>query len=123
MKLALFLFIALCTSYTVHAELRIIGIEITSDKNQKVSVSIFSDVETEHKKDISIAEASKILSEAEGWGSLVYVGIVAHRISVSEYLHVIKTISENAWLDLAFIEGKEPNFIFVNIKKRIEQEH
>jgi hypothetical protein len=32
-------------------------------------------------------------------------------------------IAENAWMQLAFVEGSEPNFIFENIKKSVAAEN
>jgi hypothetical protein len=50
----------------------------------------------------------------------VVVGIVAHGVSLQDYLPLLKAIAENSWLDLSFVEGRDPNFINENIKKLIE---
>jgi hypothetical protein len=116
--LALALFLLFSTPS--HAELRIIGVRVTKNADFKPRVSIHSDVDKEDKRDLKVEDASKIMREAQGWGSSVMVGVVAHDVPVREYLPLLSAISENAWLDLAFVEGEKPNFIFDNIKKKIE---
>ena len=115
----LFSLIFLC-SVSAQAELRIIGVQVTRDAESKVHLSISSDVAKEQKKGVTIEQAVIILREAEGWGSSVMVGIVAHRVPLKDYLPLLKAISENPILELAFVEGAKPTFINENIKKSIE---
>lgn len=65
-------------------------------------------------------EAAKVLQQAKGWGSAVEVGIVAHRIPLQDYLPLLKSISENPWLRLSFVEGRPLDSMTANIKKSIE---
>jgi hypothetical protein len=120
MKSLLILGLILLGSLSVRAELRIIGVRVTREVNSKVHVSITSDVEKEKKRDITVEQAAGILRDAKGSGSSVVVGLVAHGVPLQDYLPLLKAISENAWLDLSFVEGRKPNFINDNIKKGIE---
>ena len=122
MKKLLILCLFLLGQITVHAEIRIIGVRVTRDAESKVYVSISSEVDTENKKDITVKQASDILRDAKGRGSSVMLGIVAHDVPLQDYLPLLKVISENAWLNLAFIEGQKPDPINDNIKKSIEQD-
>ncbi len=121
MKTFLILSLMVLWSTSVHAELRIIGVRVTRDADSKVQVAISSDVAKEQKKNISVEQAAIVLRDAKGAGSSVMVGIVAHRIPLQDYLPLMKAISENMILELAFVEGAKPTFINENIKKSIEQ--
>jgi hypothetical protein len=103
------------------AELRIIAVQVVNVEKAKPKVAIYSDVKAENKRDLSIDEAAKILKNAEGWQSSVIVGIQAHDVPLAEYLPLLKAVAENSWLDLAFVEGRKPNFLFDNLKKRMTQ--
>ena len=116
--IVLTLFVA---QFHAHAELRIIGVQVTKAQNSEARVSIASDEAKEKKKDITVAEAVKILRDAKGWDSSVMVGIEAHAIPLQDYLPLLRAISENPWLDLSFVEGCKPDFINKNIKKSIKQ--
>ena len=109
---------ALCT--TAYAEPRAIGIKITSEKNHILSVDIFSDVKSLNRRNLSIDDTVKVLSNEltirEG-----VVGIVARDIMLSKYLPILKCISENPSLDLGFIDGSNMDIVVTNIKKKIEQ--
>ena len=111
----------LAAQFHVHAELRIIGVKVTRAPNSEIRVSIASDEAKEKMEGITVKEASKILSDAKGWGSSVIVGVEAHGVRLQDYLPLLKAISENDWLDLSFVEGLKPDFINNNIKKSIEQ--
>jgi hypothetical protein len=67
-------------------------------------------------------EAAKILKSAEGWGSAVIVGIQARDVPLADYLPLLEAISKNHWLDLAFVEGRLPDFINDNLKKQMERD-
>lgn len=121
MKTILILGLIFLCSASAHAEFRIIGVRVTRDTNSKVHVSIASDEAKEKRNDITIDEAATILREAEGWGSSVIVGIFAHDAPLQDYLPLLKAISDNAWLELAFVEGPKANFINDKLKKSIEQ--
>ena len=109
--LAFVAFFAFCCSLT-HAESRSIGVRITwgdakpghKEGGVNIRVSIFSEVKEENKRDISVEEAAKILAKAEGWGSMVRVGIVTEARLV-DYLPIVEAIAKNGWLDLDFIDG------------------
>lgn len=121
MKTFLILSLIVLSSVSAHAELRTIGVLVTRDANSKVHVTISSDVTKEQKKDITVEQAANLLRDAQGWGSSVMVGLVAHGVPLQEYLPLLKAVSENGILDLAFVEGAKPTFIDDNIKKSIEQ--
>ena len=104
------------------AELRIIAVKVVRVEKAKPKVTIYSEVKGESKRDLSIDEAVKILADAEGWGSTVIIGIQAHDVPLADYLPLLKAISENVWLDLAFVEGRRPNFVNDNIKKWLERD-
>jgi len=103
-----------------HAESRSIGIRIDLDAKNDPRISIYSDGKKEDRRDLTMEKAEKILREAKGSGSSIFVGIIAHNVPVSKYLNLLKVISENAWLKLVFVEGKEPSLIGDNIKRRME---
>lgn len=121
MKTFLILSLMVLWSASVHAELRIIGVRVTRDADSKVQVAISSDVAKEQMKNITVEQAAIVLRDTKGAGSSVMVGIVAHGIPLQEYLPLMKAISENIILELAFVEGSKPTFINENIKKSIEQ--
>ncbi len=104
------------------AELRIIGVSMQKATNGTIQVAISSDVKEENRTSLTMSEAQAILQNAKGWGSTVVVGIQAHNLRLAEYMPLLKVISENIWLELAFVEGQSPDFIVDNIKKRIEQQ-
>ena len=83
-----------------HAEYRTIAIEVLKNEKKQVVVNIHSAVKSEHKKGISIDEASRIIKAAKGWGSSVGVAIKVNKVSLAEYLPLLKTISENSRLGL-----------------------
>jgi hypothetical protein len=120
MKTALILSLVLLWCVFAQAETRTIGVRVTRDADSKAHVSITSDVEKEKKKDISVEQAAAVLQEAQGWGSSVWVGIVAHGVPLRDYLLLLKAIADNVWLELVFIDGQKPAFIGENIRKNIE---
>ncbi len=67
----LLLFISACTSS--FAEMRGIDVEVSTMDDRKVVVTIRSAVGNENKSGITVDQASKILSDAKGWGSSVVV--------------------------------------------------
>jgi hypothetical protein len=109
-------------SVSAFAETRIIGVQIQKATNGVMQLAISSDVKEEDRANLTMDQAITILQNAKGWGSTVLVGVEAHGLRLSEYLPLLKTISESAWLELTFVEGRKPDFIFDNIKKRIEQQ-
>ena len=68
-----------------------------------------------------IKTAARILKEAQGWGSSVIVGVVAHGVPLSEYLPLLESVSRNGWTELAFVEGRKPGFIDDNIRRLVRQ--
>jgi hypothetical protein len=97
----------------VHAESRIVGVKVTWSPNPqsgvfeggaRIRVSIFSEVKGENQRSISVEDAAKILRRAEGWGSMVEVGIVTNA-QLADYLPILQAISQNGWLNLAFVDG------------------
>ena len=105
------------------AETRIIGVQVQKATNATIQVAISSDVKEENRVNLTVKQAQVILQNAKGWGSSVLVGVEAHGVSLGEYLPLLKAISESMWLELVFVEGRKPDFIRDNIKKRIEQMH
>ena len=88
------------------AESRSIALQITKGTNQVVSVSIYSEVQTEKKQNVSVSEAAKILKDAKGWGSMVSVVILTDGADLKEYMPIVQAIVENAWLGLDTIKPK-----------------
>ncbi len=99
------LILALLPLYAM-AESRSIAIEIYQSINNNIELSIYSEVDIENKKNISIEEAIEILENATGWGSIVYVAIIVDGTEISEYINVIQTIAENPWLSLSLLKEK-----------------
>lgn len=120
MKTPLILSLMLLWCVCAHAESRTIGVRVTRDAESKVQVAITSDVEKEKKQDITVEQAAAVLRDAQGWGSSVWVGIVAHGVPLQDYLPLLKAIADNVWLDLVFVDGQKPDFIADNIRKNIE---
>ncbi len=105
------------------AELRIIAVKVTKVEKARPKVAIYSDVKTEDQRGLSIDEAAKILKAAEGWGSKVVVGVQAHEVPLSDYLPLLESVSQNPWLDLAFVEGRKPTLVNDNIQKWLERDN
>ena len=105
-----------------HAETRIIGVKVTKAKDSRPRVAIYSDVKSENKPDLTIDQAANTLQDAKGWGSRVIVGIEAHDVPLNDYLPLLKAVSENGSLGLAYVEGRKPGFIHENIKKWIAKQ-
>jgi hypothetical protein len=103
------------------AELRIIGVRVVQQPEKAVRVSLYSDVAAENKNNLKVEDAAAILANAQGWGSSVMVGIIAHGVPFEEYLPLLQAIAKNGWLTLAFIEGDSPNFVHENIRQKIGQ--
>jgi hypothetical protein len=114
------LLICLAFPATSQAELRAIGVLVTKDKQAQTRVSIFSDVQEENKANGTVKDAVPILRNAEGWGSIVKVGLVVRDVPLAEYLPLITEISKNSALELVFLEGEKPSFVHDNIRRRIE---
>lgn len=119
MKIFLFLGLTILLSQFAHAEVRSIGVRVTRDADSKIYVAIASDVAKEQKSKITVEQAANILREVE-WDASVTVGIVAHGIGLQDYFPLIKAISENMILSLAFVEGATPPFTYESIKRKIE---
>lgn len=106
-------------AFSARAELRVIGVNVTKRDDNKIVVSIHSDVPNEMEKGLTVAEAAVIIGKAEGGGSLVMVGVQAHGIKLREYMSIFVAILENIFLDLTFVDGAQPSSIFENTRKRI----
>ncbi len=89
------------------AELRTIALDVHQTKDKTVKVSMYSDVKEERQKDLSVAEATKILKKAKGWGSSVEVAVVTRAGDLSAYLPLLQAISDNIWLDLVILKRKD----------------
>ena len=123
MKTIIAIGVVLLGSTSCLAETRIIGVHVQRAADATIRVSISSGVKEEHKADLTVKQARAILKNAKGAGSTVFVGVVAHGVGIREYLPILKTISENLWLDIVFVEGRKRDFIHDNIRKYIEQTH
>jgi hypothetical protein len=121
MRTVLVVTLALLWTASCFGETRIIGVEVQKGTDAKTHVTISSDVKEENKANLTTEQAQAILKKAQGWGSTVYVGVQAHGVSARDYLPLLQTIAENPWLELVFVEGRNPDFITDNIKRRIEQ--
>lgn len=99
----LLLFISACTS--AFAEMRGIDVEVSTTDDKKVVVAIRSAVGDENKSGITVDQASKILSDAEGWGSSVVVSLQVKGVALNRYLPLITAIADNPWLGLSSING------------------
>ena len=106
-RIAILVVLAVCMPLLAHAEFRTIAVEINRAKDKSIKVTIHSEVKSEKKKDISIAEATKILKKARGWGSSVGVAIVIDGVELNNYIALVKVIAENAWLDLTVLKQKQ----------------
>jgi len=103
-KIILALFITVIS--TAFGEIRGIDVEVSSTGDKKVVVSIKSVVGAENKSGITVDQASKVLSDAKGWGSSVIVSLQVDGVGLDRYLPLISAIAENPWLDLSSINGK-----------------
>ena len=89
-----------------HAEYRTIAVEIGRAKDKSIKVSIHSDVKSEKKTDISVADATEIMKKAKGWGSGVGVAIVTNGVELNNYISLVTAIADNISLDLAVLKHK-----------------
>ena len=105
-KVFLSIFILALLPLHAMAESRSIAIEIYQSINNNIELAIYSEVDNENKKSISIEEAIEILENATGWGSIVYVAIIVDGVEINEYINVIQTIAENPWLSLSLLKEK-----------------
>ena len=112
---------ALVFAAECRAETRIIAVKVTLVEKAAPKVDVYSDVKSEDKRGLSVDDAAGILKDAEGWESKVVVGIEAHGIPLQDYMPLLTAVSKNGWLELAFVEGRPPSFLFDNLKKRIRQ--
>ena len=104
-RIALIYVLTILLPTLAHCELRTIAIEVNNTENNEIKVTIYSDVESENKADLTVDAAVEILKNAKGWGSSVFVAmIVDDRLRLQEYKSLIDAISENAWLDLIGLE-------------------
>ena len=105
---SIFLTIFILALLPLHAmaESRSIAIEVYQSTNNNIELSIYSEVDNENRKNISIDEAIEILENATGWGSIVYVAIIVDGVEIYEYIDVIQTIAENPWLFLSLLKDK-----------------
>ena len=86
-----------------NAEFRTIALEINKGTNPAVTVTIYSEVQSEKRTNITVEAAADILRNAKGWGSLVGVAILTDGAGLRDYMPIIQAISDNAWLDLETI--------------------
>lgn len=93
-------------SATAFGAIRGIDVEVSATAAKKVVVSIKSAVGDENKSGITVDEASKILSDAKGWGSSIIVSLQVDGVELDRYLPLVSAIAENPWLDLSSINGK-----------------
>ena len=105
-KMFLPIFILALLPLNAMAETRSIAIEIYHSIDNNVELAMYSDVENENRKNLSIEEAIEILQNATGWGSIVYVAIIVDGTEINEYISVIQTIAENPWLSLSLLKEK-----------------
>ena len=105
-KMFLPIFILSLLPLNAMAETRSIAIEIYHSIDNNVELAMYSDVDNENRKNLSIEEAIEILENAIGWGSGVYVAIIVDGVEVYEYIDVIQAIAENAWLSLSLLKEK-----------------
>jgi hypothetical protein len=110
--LAIFVVPGIC-----HAESRSIVVEIEKPEKGAVMVSIHSEVKSEKKQNITIAEASTILKGAKGWGSSVWVILVVRGASVKEYKPLLDAIAENVWLELIAVRSPRHHDFTDNVMK------
>lgn len=92
-------------SATAFGEMRGIDVAVSTTDDKKVVVSIRSGVGNESKSGITVEQASKILSDATGWGSSVIVSLQVKGVELSRYLPLITAIAKNPWLGLSSING------------------
>ena len=88
------------------AEYRTIALEITRDTNQMVTVSIYSEVQSEKQTNITVEVAADILKNAKGWGSLVGVAILTDGANLRDFMPIIQEIAENGRLELETIRPR-----------------
>ena len=105
-KIFLFTFILALLPLNAMAESRSIAIEIYQSEDNNIELAMYSEVDNENRKNISIEEAIGILENATGWGSIVYVAIIVDGTEINEYIDVIQTIAENPWLSLSLLTEK-----------------
>ncbi len=116
-----FLIIVVVAPMECWGETRIIGVHVSKTEDSKTGVSIYSDVKSENQRNISIQDAARILKQAQGWGSVVYVGVVVEGRTLTDYLPLLEEISKNHWLELAFVETTSSELIQQHIKRRIQR--
>lgn len=88
-------------------EMRGIDITVAQAENKKVLVSINSGVGKENQSELSVDEAAKLLKDAKGWGSSIVVSLQVTEVGLDRYLPLLTAISENPWLHLNSINGKQ----------------
>jgi len=99
----LLLFMSACTN--VFAETRGIDVEVSTTVDKKIEVTVRSAVGNENKLAITVDQATKILSDAKGWGSSVVVSLQVKGVELNRYLPLITAIAQNPWLGLSSING------------------
>lgn len=105
-KIFLSIFIIALLPLNAMAESRSIAIEIYQSINNNTEVAMYSEEESENRKNLSLEEAIEILENATGWGSIIYVAIIVDGVEINEYINVIQTIAENPWLSLSLLKEK-----------------
>ena len=108
----------------VQAASSAIGIKIRLGEDRRAKVTLITKDPLKSVADVSVKEASKILKEWVGTGSVDAVGIVADEmVMLNVYLPLLTAISENSSLRLYFIDGvpDHNDFVAENIRKKIEQ--
>ena len=118
----LLIIIAIIGSTTlVNAESFIMSVLIEQDFGNEPKVSISSFFEEENVRNVSIGHAAQVLLNSKHARSHVWVGIVAPQTSIYSYQPILKSIIDHPSLEIAFIEGKGPNFVWDNIKREIKK--
>jgi len=95
----------LLASTVCRAELRSMVVTVSRDTNSVTTISIYSDVDSEKRSNISMSEATDILRDAKGWGSTVWLVILLNNASLRECKPMLDAINENAWLDLIAVRN------------------
>lgn len=120
MKATILAFLAcLCLVGVARAESRAVTISITQSPEKKPLASIWSDVKSEVKKNVALDEARIVVQKMVGWGSVVTVYVVADSpASLTAVQDLLKDISANPWLDLAYLRIGDPQSGEAFVKSR-----
>jgi hypothetical protein len=95
-----------------HAEYRTVLVRVTRDKDQKASVTIYSDDKTDQRSAASADDAAEAIGGMSGWGSAVGVYVKADRgVRREDLKKLLGAIQDNPRLDLEYFGREVPKVV------------